>query len=585
MNKMISNLFIFTLCLHTFSSVKISDGLASDYITYELMAKKFDEGPQELDMDKPYYLDLTNLKALAAQILSGAKAIGAGQFGKVFKFPYLLSNDGSLKTMAVAKEIFFNNNYNSSEGEEEQDMIQQEIDFNKILTEYDPNGLYFPTYYGTYEVTKYFAALEKTTSNATIKKLLKGTAKQNILVLEMEYLDQEMFKYQGQIIKQATSIYFHTRCKIGESVLQGLISFYSEFSHCDIKPENLMAKSLTQAEMDRLEGFGIERIELYPGKFYQVKIIDFGLVAKGEPKKRRCIGGTPGLLPDEFFTRETHANFDVYSVAVLLLDMEMAVLGYDYFSHMQDFFVTCKRDNRGLSNKEKGQLETITFYRMAVLYGKSKNPHFTKFMAKIRENIPNIDSIISKNFSMQKLEEVDVAKYVFGNPNIMRKVLLSAFEIYLENDFISTKVKKLIDEANKQFNQESAKLQGMDNSSEAFKKLMETIKFWSNEKEIIEVTGTYQLELMKYCLEQIKASAAERVGLQAFLEKLQGLRTVFTETLGDKLNYNLKYKRYYHIESAPGRRITREDSMVSYEETEQQKRPSFRLDDRYLIRI
>jgi serine/threonine protein kinase len=566
-----------------YSSIKIKESFAQEYIPFEKMLKVFSESTQELDQDKPYYLEITNLKKLGAIILSGAKSIGEGQFGKVFKFPYQLNQVGTVFTLAAGKEIFFNNNYNTEQGEEQQDMIEEEINFNKVLDQFDPNGLYFPKYYGTYDVTKYFDSLSKTTSDKTIKSYLKGKSNQNILVLEMEFLDKEMYKFQRELSHGLTSIYFHTRCKIGESVLSGLLSFYSEYSHCDIKPENLMAKSLSEPEMERLAEFGVERIELYPGKFYQVKIIDFGLVAKGDSTTRRCIGGTPGFIPDEFFTKTTHKNFDVYSVAALMLDFEMSVIQFDDFSTIQDIFVTATRFGRGLTSKEKQTIQSISFYKMAKMYS-SNLKYRAAFFTKLRTIFPDIDRIIAKNFQQKLPEDVNFETWVLGNPTLMKMTLLAAFETYMEKDFIQSRIKDFINDAETKRKNNVIILNTIKEETEEKRKLQEEVQFWENEKFILENTGPLQFELIMYCLDQLKAPGNSRATLAQFLETIQGLRTRFLETVGDKLNYNLKFKRYYKAKE-DDQEIQRESSMSSYEVTEQKKRASFRLDDRYLIRI
>jgi hypothetical protein len=93
-----------------------------------------------------------------------------------------------------------------------------------------------------------------------------------------------------------------------------------------------MFKILTQSENYELHTNKVPVIKDLDNVTYQLKIIDLGLSV--DSKNQKCEGGTPGYVPHEFFSLKSHNKFDVFSIAVVLLDMELAHLGYPNFSNI-----------------------------------------------------------------------------------------------------------------------------------------------------------------------------------------------------------------------------------------------------------
>jgi len=68
-------------------------------------------------------------------------------------------------------------------------------------------------------------------------------------------------------------------------------------------------------------------------EFYQLKYIYFGLISFDQPENRECNGGTPGFIPDEYLQRNvSNEKFDVYSLGMTFLDLELNERGYEGFS-------------------------------------------------------------------------------------------------------------------------------------------------------------------------------------------------------------------------------------------------------------
>jgi serine/threonine protein kinase len=584
MNKFISTFIIFILSLGNINSVYIKNSLEKTLMRYEsmkeVMFKAKNNGSEEL----PYLLELVNIQAIGQTIQKGAQPIGFGRFGNVFKYDYRPSLSSMDTIQIAAKEIFFNNNYASEKGEEDQDMIEKEIKFNLILAQYDPYGLYFPKYYGAYDVTSYFKTLITSNTPTDIKKFLGGKSKssKNVLIINMELLDLEMADYQQQILSNITKPYLHTRLKIGESIANALILFYDRYSHCDLKPKNIMAKKLNDEEIARLAEQGIDRIELYPGEFYQVKVIDFGVVAEGHSNTRKCNVGASAFTPPEFFLKGSHKNFDVFSLAMIMLDNELASIGNDFFSLVQDVWVDCLKYHMSITDEQSKALDSLPYSQMIDLYS-TNTKYKTKFFKKLRENFPELDELISQKMDQKKPEEIKFNTIKYANPFLTKQIFITALEIYVENDFIQSKKEKNT-ELLKKYEMGYVDANEMDHDSEAYKMKMDRLSLMFNEKVINSEGSSLEKELILYCISQIKKSGNERDSIQQFVEKLQEIRIRFMEATGDSLKEALKLKRYYFAKQNE-KLILRNKSIKSYEEFMKQKTPSFKLDEKFLVRI
>ena len=291
----ISKLFLVTFFFSTFKLKFIKPSLEK-LVKTPLQLKKIiktnDKSNPEFNSAK---IDLENIDNLAEKIANNLKPIGQGSYGKVFKFDYLPDlNSNSIK--AVGKNINIGNDYNYAHDRTMQNLIEIEINISKKLSIFDPNHLFLPEVFGIFDVTNYFDLFIDEYTLDENKDYLIGDINSEQYLILMEYMDISFFDFLNDILLNSLVFLFHTVVRIGQHLIRALQLIYSEYTHCDVKPENIMFKEISIEKVNQLREYGIQPLQLYPGKFYQLRLIDFGLAAYGTPEERRCIGGTPVYL-------------------------------------------------------------------------------------------------------------------------------------------------------------------------------------------------------------------------------------------------------------------------------------------------
>ena len=127
--------------------------------TYEEMLVSQNTDIQNKSEHLSFQREIMNLENLANNIASNKKSIGEGQFGKVFDFDYNLDLNGENKIRMAAKEIQVPYNIKNIIKNGDMQNFDLEIKMNLELGSMDPNSLYYPNYYGTFDVTDYFLSL------------------------------------------------------------------------------------------------------------------------------------------------------------------------------------------------------------------------------------------------------------------------------------------------------------------------------------------------------------------------------------------------------------------------------------------
>lgn len=303
----------------------------------QLLAKK-DQDPEANEL-------MRNTNSFVEYLIQpGTTKVGEGAFGGVFLYDYVLSANGQhgIRPNAV-KMITLPEDATQQEGRFLQDMYKKELDTSMVLNSLDQKNLYFPRYDGCVEVTKDFRTLmnEQSTENTNN---IETDANTITFLYYTQKLDSDLFKFTKNFVKRNEPFFDQiSRVQLGINTIKGLIVMNEKYQHCDIKPENMMLKRINEEEARRLYEEGLTPIETSPGHTYQSFIIDFGLAVS---KNTRCVGGTPGFLAQEFFTRDGHENIDTYAVGMMMIDTELAAQKLENLSDILAVSQTMKHKNK-----------------------------------------------------------------------------------------------------------------------------------------------------------------------------------------------------------------------------------------------
>ena len=392
--------------------------------TYEEMLNQCLLDKQHQEKSPAYETELLNIEKLAKKIASNGKKLGNGQFGEVYKMDFTLSNEG-LDTIPVAVKVLkLDENWDQNDETDDQNMFATELKINMELASLDPKNLFYPKFYGAYDVTDFFPTQITNETDYNHKLILKPRRKQ-VYTMFNEFLDLEMFQYIKIVQAGLYQNYLHTRLRILKNLSLGLINMVDKFTHCDLKPENIMFKRIDEEEMQRLSEENIKRLELFPGEYFQVKMIDFGLVAEGNRTTRACNGGTPGYIPEGFFTGDSSYNQDVFSLAMVGLDLELSALQMYLFSDIQDDYISMFRGSVKFDQNFVNRFKNTSIYKLGVHLWENKK-YRTVLMFSIRKLIPNFDQDFSKIFDANKnMDDIHISKYYLRNRILFRKISLA----------------------------------------------------------------------------------------------------------------------------------------------------------------
>jgi serine/threonine protein kinase len=253
--------------------------------------------------------------------------LGKGGFGSVITSRFRISLRSDSVIEVAAKKMDILNDFSKFMGKKDQNMIENEINILNDLKNFDNKFIYFPIFYGAYNATGLIAELENQDQD---------NFKNEIIFLMMEKLD---FNFDDYLEKLNKNVYnrtsgkfefeykfdnlLQTRLTIGENIATSLISIIPKYTHCDLKPANIMVRKINDdSEREALRLLNVNELELYPNKFYFLKVIDFGAAVQGSRDERKCRSGTLEYMPADGGTSQSNETYDVFSLAMIMLDFE-----------------------------------------------------------------------------------------------------------------------------------------------------------------------------------------------------------------------------------------------------------------------
>ena len=354
------------------------------------------------------------------------KSVGEGAFGDVFLYQYTLSAHGREGTRNNAvKVITLPEDSRTSDGNHRQGLYLKEMTSSIVLDQMDEQNLYFPRYDGCVEVTQDFSDIGKlgTTKNKEHITVDPNTA---TFLYFTQKLDSDLFKFT-KMFQRGLGPFLNqiNRVQLAINTMKALLLMNEKYLHCDIKPENIMLKKIGINRANELFQLNLKPLEISPNDINQSFVIDFGLVAE---KGTRCSGGTPGFLAQEYFTQGTHAQFDTYGVAMMMIDTELAAQKLENLSDI--FAVSQVMKYKGISkftNNDVNEVKDTTIMKN-IIFRLDKD----EFVQEIRELAiqlyPNIVSELKRVDSSHPWETYKPSTFLYTRPLVFEALVMAAMK-------------------------------------------------------------------------------------------------------------------------------------------------------------
>ena len=255
----------------------------------------------------------------------GVSPVGTGAYGKVFlgKFYTDMSEDFTQQAIKVVNltEDFEDDPIG------EQKMFRAEVIAHQTINQIDTNGYYFTKFFFCVDITAERIALYNASSTKN-KTYVNETDKATFLYFT-EKMDTDLYKYSKSVRDNQVKLFTTLeRVKLGVHLTKGLQMISSRMEHCDIKPENIMLKKVSEQMVQAIEDNTVMLPKL-GSDYYVAKYIDFGMVQfKKSNQKVKCPGGTKGYFGQEYFTTADASGIDMFALGMNLIDLEMTAHGF-----------------------------------------------------------------------------------------------------------------------------------------------------------------------------------------------------------------------------------------------------------------
>lgn len=552
MNKLFSIFLIFIFILKIRNKTVIKNNLNIEAPTIEALERRIKlANPKEETRRNPDAIlddktNLLNLKIIAEAILNGQKPIAKGEFGSVYKIDGRVSFENKRTMQMAVKEVLIDDDYNTENGITEQDRLDLELQILENLQATDPKNHFFAKFYGAGDLTTYLPSLSEPFFPAKIKRALAKVPGKERFFLFTEFLKNEVFDYFVGMNEGKETCGLHTRLRMAINVGKGLQELHKSYFHCDIKPENLMFKHTLQIKLRKLEEIGIKRLELIPGKDFQVKIIDFGLAAQGELPNRKCSQGTPGFIPRDVLLKKPHDKYDVYSLAMTMLDFEFAEQQMLFYSRVQaEIFNARSSKNTMFTDEQVDELESQPLVKFVMKISK-KSPYKEMLYAKIHEKYPGIEKSLSDLFK-KPLIKVSIKNYMFSHVSLFEFIMQTAAEMYWNNIYVEKTHALEVAKWDEQIEEQTRILKVFWKGTELYQILDEKLEMLKAQKRLAEGQMEHRLKLVNFYLKCVHSRYKKRPNLQKFVEFVTKLdeeyELQFQADLKNIFDYNKFYKR------------------------------------------
>ena len=477
--------------------------------------------------DIPEYPSIQNIETLANYLFNGVEKIGQGSFGKIYPFVHYDMINKQDENV-VAKVLRVPNDKTQSEDSKIQNMLYNEIKANQIVYNAEHGSNHFPKILGCFDITgvvdTWMTLMPDYVSNETQRENVEHEANQAMFTVFTEKMDFSLSVLMDLLKEGKITTKAQDRMDMLKAALQGLEIMNSYFLHCDIKPSNIMLKNLSNPELHQLHLKKQAVISLTDTQFVQLKYIDFGMVSFGEENERFCEGGTPGFVPDEFLMKKkvTHEKFDVYSLGMSFLDLELAIEKLHGLSFVDKLLFNIKK--RGKKKLEKAHLQLLNKHDLIQTL---KSTIFTTkyremFLTRMRETFPEFESYAQQIFGVRDYMRMDPLKYLETDVYTFRQMILTSIWVYFNHHYVEELVST--DEIDRQI---ALLDQETDTKSENSGDENDEFGYLNNKKKMIRAEAEVRVELVNLFLSMITRKTEQRPCLKSVQEQLLQIKVAF----------------------------------------------------------
>lgn len=487
--------------------------------------EKMDIGISYPSEEFPEFYNILNVRTLNDILFSGVKPVGEGTFGKVYTMKYFDPETREEKD-SVAKVLRFESAL-SEKQMKKQKKLALEMEANTKVFKKENGKYFFPEIFSciefTDEVDKKSEFVDFENIGKQMEKNISHQENEGMVSIFTEKLTISMGNFLDLYVQNKIELDPEERLNAFYQASLGLKIMNSYFLHCDIKPDNMMLKNIEMDEIEEMNSKKILPIRLNQNEYYQIKYIDFGMIAPGKIHERECKGGTPGYIPDEYFENGTsNSKFDVYSLGMTFLEMELADCGYEGFNRIDAILFQRKKEDKGdtLTEKNKNDLYKIDLVNrmVEIIEGEEYREVFLNILEEI---YPQLKEQFEFSNEGQNYLDMIPKNFLETNVYVFRGMMQAAVTVYFNEHFLKKKNPAQIESIDKKIKLIQSKVD-KDEKNAAMLKVK--IQYLENLKKITEMNGLLTVGLVNLYQLMILSDQEARIGLEEMLQKIQTLK-------------------------------------------------------------
>ena len=575
--------------------------------------------------DEPVINAMSDMLELFHKYKTFTTNIGQGSYGKVFMY----RDYKTLKSFSF-KQVFYNKHEVIDpkveigvEGVNSLNMsLVEEISALRYSNKKDPNNYFYIKFYGAYQMEDYFeqkkVEIQKAKDDVEAKIAQKMAEDPNYLgfggpqiddnlrnlennmedYLKIEYEGVEtpawiVMNYQktnlGQIFehhwKHISIVDLLTRLELVYNIAKGVALIHDQYYHCDLKPGNIMLRHMDQVDLWDFKQYVKDNeanqsivpflMQLKGDKYYVVQIIDLGN-QEVQGKTRKCLTGTSGYIPPEYLANDDKNDdkFDVFSIVIMMLDIEMKFSG---FKNYKEMFYTFERfyrharfikteDNKYFGdvdpdmNEEKYKLTSIDKF----LYGKPqifeylkqtkfllevdflqkhKDPQAKLFTEYVKDIYPDFEKEVIEKLKTGQSKTKNIKgpftifDFIQTVPHKMDLLYFGALRFFINMDFLHQNAHQL-NLIRKVFGMEQVDIKDFSSdvsvTDDEFKTFSNHQQYWIRKGQLDFKMAPARQKMMLECVDILTKSLDDREDMKGLMAFLDGYHASLTKDFGEE---------------------------------------------------